>query len=65
MTDDNPETETPEISGTDGGAAPGGVNWRDSLSGEYRQVADKFTSPADVVQSYAQLERKLGGAVNR
>lgn len=40
------------------------VNWREALPEEYRTMAEKFTSPADVVKSYAELQRKLGSAIN-
>lgn len=38
--------------------------WRDTIAPEYRKIADKFVTPADVVRSYAELERKLGSAVH-
>ena len=40
------------------------AGWRDTVAPEYRKIADKFLTPADVVRSYAELERKLGGAVH-
>ena len=52
----NPATET-DANETDP------ASWRTGIADEYRSVAEKFTSPADVVKSYAELERKLGGSV--
>jgi hypothetical protein len=40
-----------------------GASWRDAVPADYRKVADKFLTPGDVVRSYAELERKLGGAI--
>jgi hypothetical protein len=56
---DPQETGNPETS-----TQTGEENWRDAVPEDYRRVAEKFTSPADVVKSYAELERKLGRAVN-
>lgn len=39
------------------------ADWRDGLPDPLRRVADKFGSPADVVKSYAALERRLGRSV--
>jgi hypothetical protein len=41
-----------------------GGGWRESVAPEYRKIAEKFVTPADVVRSYAELERKLGSAVH-
>jgi hypothetical protein len=38
--------------------------WRENVAPEYRKIAEKFVTPADVVRSYAELERKLGNAVH-
>jgi len=40
------------------------AGWRETVAPEYRKVAEKFVTPADVVRSYAELERKLGSAVH-
>jgi len=42
-------------------AAP---DWRAALPQEHQTVAKKFTSPADVVKSYAELQKKLGSAIH-
>ncbi len=55
----NPATETTETNANETDPA----SWRTGIADEYRSVAEKFTSPADVVKSYAELERKLGGSV--
>jgi len=64
-TDGGPETPTggsqTGLSGSSGGE---GGSWRDSVPSEYQQIADKFTSPSDVVRSYAELERRLGGSLD-
>jgi len=39
-------------------------DWREGLPKEHRTVAKKFTGPADVVKSYAELQKKLGSAIN-
>lgn len=41
----------------------GHEDWRAGLPDNLRRVAEKFTSPADVVKSYATLERRLGRSV--
>ena len=71
------ETSQPAIPGTtpvatseaagpdstsDAGTGSGG-DWRAPLAGELRRVADKFTAPAEVVKSYAELEKRLGRSV--
>ena len=43
----------------DGGAENDAASWRAGVGTDYQRVAEKFTSPADVVKSYAELERKL------
>lgn len=40
-----------------------GADWRAALPDELRRPAEKFASPADVVRSYAALERRLGRSV--
>jgi hypothetical protein len=42
---------------------PGPADWRDGLPKDMHRVAEKFESPADVVKSYAVLERRLGRSV--
>ena len=39
-------------------------DWRKALPKEHQEMASKFTSPSDVVKSYAELQKKLGGAIN-
>lgn len=65
MDPDNTANPTDDEKASDG-AGPNNSegSWRDGLSGEYRKVAEKFLSPAEVVKSYAELERKLGNAVS-
>jgi hypothetical protein len=61
MPETNPQPSTaPEAAASAPTQAP---TWRDSVAPEHRKVADKFLSPADVVRSYAELERKLGSAI--
>jgi hypothetical protein len=38
-------------------------DWRSGLPDDLRRSAEKFASPADVVRSYAALERRLGRSV--
>ena len=45
------------------GESSGPVDWRAALPDELRRPAEKFASPADVVRSYAALERRLGRSV--
>lgn len=47
-------TQAPEAAG----------DWRDAIAEpELRQVAEKFTSPRDVVKSYAALQSRLGRSI--
>jgi hypothetical protein len=39
------------------------ADWRADLPDDLRRSAEKFASPADVVRSYAALERRLGRSV--
>ncbi len=38
-------------------------DWRSSLDRDLQRVASKFATPADVVRSYASLEKRLGRSV--
>lgn len=63
---DNPvtagEPETPTSGGEPG--TPGGGDWRGAIAEpSLRRVAEKFTSPAEVVKSYAALQSRLGRSV--
>lgn len=51
----------PARSSTD--SAPHAADWRVALPDDLRRVAEKFGSPAEVVKSYAALERRLGRSV--
>lgn len=45
-------------------AGPGPApNWRQEIDEEFIPLVEKFTSPADVVKSYAALQKKLGRAI--
>lgn len=44
-------------------SGPETTDWRSELPAELRKAAEKFKSPADVVKSYASLERRLGRSV--
>lgn len=55
--DTGPGLERPQQSGSSADA------WRENVPDQYRRTAEKFKSPADVIQSYAELERKFGNAV--
>ncbi len=41
----------------------GDPDWRSTLDGDLRRVAAKFETPADVVRSYSELEKRLGRSV--
>jgi hypothetical protein len=56
--DGTPSIMAPARSSAD--AAPDAAEWRAALPEELRRPAEKFASPADVVRSYAALERRLG-----
>ena len=64
-------TDNPMALEADGGSAGETANgtdtggtWRDTIAEpELRRVAEKFTSPRDVVKSYAALQSRLGRSV--
>ncbi|MEO3429730.1 hypothetical protein AAFN88_12770 [Pelagibius sp. CAU 1746] len=64
---DNPVTAgKPEApaSGGESGAPEAGADWRGAITEPgLRRVAEKFTSPAEVVKSYAALQSRLGRSV--
>ncbi len=57
------DTGNPSFETYGGGADSDAASWRTEVGADYQRVAEKFTSPADVVKSYAELERKLGRSV--
>jgi hypothetical protein len=59
--DATPSIVAPARSSTD--ASLNAADWRAALPEELRRPAEKFASPADVVRSYAALERRLGRSV--
>ncbi|MGD1878334.1 MAG: hypothetical protein ACFB13_12655 [Kiloniellaceae bacterium] len=64
---DNPATagsETAPAAGGEGGAPAAAGDWRSGIAEPgLRRVAEKFTSPAEVVKSYAALQSRLGRSV--
>ncbi|NIA72278.1 hypothetical protein HBA54_27165 [Pelagibius litoralis] len=49
--------------GGDAAKKEAAADWRAGLGDDLKPVAEKFTSPADVVKSYSELQKRLGNSV--